>query len=463
VPRLRLATLAFAALCAPCAFAGESYPEPAPPADESGLGLGLQRTMTLLATSAPERRNKVRILFYGQSITVQAWWRMVADDLRKRFPNADLEIENRALGGFASQRLVRTAEYDLYPFCPDLLVFHVYGSHTDYEKIIENARKRTAAEILMQSDHLTQWPVEVKGSNPWQWPWDENMNRNLLPAIAKKYSVPFVPIRAWWLEYLKANHLEPKSLLSDGVHLNAHGEFLMGRLVSRYLKYRPEIPKDSWQDLAREYVLGKDVDWKDGKLALDFEGNRVDVLADQGPGGSAQVQIDGKKPSDFPELYYHARPSGTAGVGWPAIQRISWEKPLVLETWTATCRGFNEKQDQFEFAVEGSKTGPDGSGKGNLRFVSNSGRVVIEPKDWVFEYCKQVSKKPTPDGFKVTWQVKPLFVDTCEPPKVEDAAKEYPVTLASGLKNEKHTLILTATQGGKSPVKAIRVYQPSYK
>ncbi len=47
------------------------------------------------------------------SITVQDWWKEVAADLKARFPQADLVIENRALGGFSSQRLVKTAETDL--------------------------------------------------------------------------------------------------------------------------------------------------------------------------------------------------------------------------------------------------------------------------------------------------------------------------------------------------------------
>jgi hypothetical protein len=86
--------------------------------------------------------------------TEQSWARTVADDLRRRFPSANLVIENRAIGGFAAQLLVKTAESDLYPFYPDLVIFHVYGSHIEYENIIRRIRERTTAEILMQTDHL---------------------------------------------------------------------------------------------------------------------------------------------------------------------------------------------------------------------------------------------------------------------------------------------------------------------
>ena len=112
------------------------FPNPKSLGDTANYGRNIQRTMRLLAESTPEHRNTVRVLFYGQSITEQKWSDQVADDLRRRFPNANLIIENRALAGFASQMLVKTAETDLYPFQPDLLIFHVYGAHDKYEDII---------------------------------------------------------------------------------------------------------------------------------------------------------------------------------------------------------------------------------------------------------------------------------------------------------------------------------------
>src|SRR3954463_15976693 len=84
----------------------EDYPKPKTLADPATAGRNIQRTMRLLATSTPEHRNTVRVLFYGQSITEQGWSKLVADDLRARFPHANLVIENRALGGYASQLLV---------------------------------------------------------------------------------------------------------------------------------------------------------------------------------------------------------------------------------------------------------------------------------------------------------------------------------------------------------------------
>lgn len=79
-----------------------AFPAVAPDPNASHFGAGIQRTMTLLASSTPERRNAVRILFYGQSLTKQEWTRTIADDLRARFPYADITFANRAIGGYAS-------------------------------------------------------------------------------------------------------------------------------------------------------------------------------------------------------------------------------------------------------------------------------------------------------------------------------------------------------------------------
>ncbi len=159
INRMILKRLFTTLLASACLAVGAAETPSYPPTkfhDPSGWGRNIQRTMRLLATSTAEKRNPVRILFYGQSITEQGWAKLVEEDLRKRFPHANLVVENRALGGFASQMLVKTAETDLYPFQPDLLIFHVYGAHNTYEDIIRRTRERTTAEILMQNDHVNK-------------------------------------------------------------------------------------------------------------------------------------------------------------------------------------------------------------------------------------------------------------------------------------------------------------------
>ncbi len=53
--------------------------------------------------------------------------------------------------------------------------------------------------------------------------------------------------------------------------------------------------------------------------------------------------------------------------------------------------------------------------------------------------------------------------DVYEEPKAVDAAREYAVTLARGLPNEKHTLEVIVEGKGEPPLRAIRVYRPPVK
>ena len=444
----------------------QTYPVPPPPADPNQLGRGVQRAMTLLATSTSKHRNTVRILFYGQSITEQDWSRQVADDLRRRFPHADLQIENRAIGGFASQLLRRPAEHDLYPFYPDLLIFHVYGGNQEYEEIIRNVRTRTAAEVLMQRDHVTFWPLgtpeaaahgvaEDGGTR-----WDRLMNTQFLPDIARRYGCGLADVRGGWLDYLRANHLEPNALLADGVHLNAWGNFLMARLIERYLVYRPDLPKTDWQSLSHTYAVGKDLKPKNGRLTLTFTGNRLDALpalVRKGVSPSARVLIDGRPPSED-DLYYFTRPQPGP---WSmlALVRVDHAAPLQTEDWTLTVTSVKPDGTGWSYDVSGSKTGPDGGGSTDAVFVSKSGRVRIDPKDF-FRPPESFHPAPVTIGYTIRWQAVPLFHDVYAPPATLDPTRDQVETLAQGLPNGPYTLTLLSDGPGTPPVRALRVYTP---
>jgi hypothetical protein len=443
----------------------DDFPPPLPPADDSSFGAGIQRTMTLLATSTPERRNRVKVLFYGQSITQQEWWRAVADDLRARFPSADLIIENRAIGGFSAQVLVKTAEADLYPFYPDLLIFHVYGDHREYENIIRAVRTRTTAEVLMQTDHLTKPEDITEETDPAKLTpnqWSAWFNHAFLPPTAARYGAELLDQRREWRRYLQHYNLQPAQLLRDTVHLNAQGCYLMAELVKQHLRYRPELPDTVWKNLVKTYTVGQDVKWQDGRLALDFDGNRVDLIAAAGsrPGTAAQVIIDGKKPSQFPELYTPTRCSGYPGIGWPCVMRVQSEAPLLVEDWQVRIFDGNDDLSFFRFEVVGSQTGPDGQGQCDRRFVSNSGRVVIEPSDWSVARSRKQTGNPLPEGFLAKWRVVPLYLDEYTAPAVGDPTHEATTTLAQGLSNGPHRLELVAGADGVPPLSGIRVYRP---
>ena len=445
--------LAAALLCSVPSFPAEEFIAPEsldslPQYQPAHPGDGIQRTMTLLDTSTPEKRNNVRILFYGQSITEQHWWKAVAEDLRKRFPHADLTIENRAIGGHSSQLLHRTAEADLYPFYPDLVIFHVYGAHNHYGDIIRRIRERTTAEVLIQTDHLGKndsmdEPTSAD-STPAQW--NSFINYNFLPSLKSKYGVGVVEQRDIWKKFLKDQQKAPAVLLKDDVHLNDNGCRLMAAIVKSYLVHQPQARRTAWEKLVREVPAPAA---KDGTLTFSFEGNRIDAAL---PGAAgANVLIDGQPVGHATGVHAFTRASGYNGTNWPCLLKVDRGPAAPQEEeWTVTLQEANDGYTAFKFVLTGSKTGPDGSGSSNEKFTSPSGRIGISPEDWNLQFCRKVFGKNLPADFRIQWKSYVMGVD-----RLPASGR---ITLAQGLTNGPHTLTLSGLTG--NPMGTLTVYQP---
>jgi hypothetical protein len=131
-----------------------------------------------------------------------------------------------------------------------------------------------------------------------------------------------------------------------------------------------------------------------------------------------------------------------------------------VEDWSLRVLETNADDSRWRFEVVGSLTGKDGEGVSTERFVSRSGRVVIEPADYGVKRAFDLLHVLTPVGFEVKWRVAAMFCDVYRARRVADPSREYAVTLAQGLSNGKHTLELAAR--GKTPpaIMAVRVYRP---
>lgn len=458
------------------------------PADYEALfGARMQRTMSLLATSNARRKNPVKILFYGQSVTAQAWTNILTNELRKRFSNTDIIAENRAIGGFTAPLLVRTALHDVYSFYPDLVVFHVWGglSTGEFERIVSNIRRNTTAEIAIWTHHISQ-PGEVGSEEFMSRLRADDYESNAIRYLTQKYDCELIDVRLEWDKYLKEHNLEPKALLRDMVHLNARGCQLMATLIARHFRFNPLFPC-GWTNTVRTYEAKRLPDegtgdeitftgkpWgiveasavgvsPESALQLTFKGNRVDVIAgsvkSERP-GTARVFIDGKPPSENPMLYTITLPSKAFRCWMPAIKRVSHVSKLICEDWTLRILEISGDAAQFTYEVIGSKTGYDGVGSNNETFISNSGRVVIEPRDFMITWVQNYFKTKCPVGFEVTWSVQPMFLDTYVPPVMNDSSGVNIVTLAKGLENGIHTLKIVPNGDGVIPIEEIQVHCP---
>ncbi len=393
----------------------------------------LQRTMRLLATSTDSQRNEVRVLFYGQSITKQDWWWQVADNLRRRFPQARLVIENRAIGGYSAPYLLRTVERDVVTFLPDLVLFHVYGPRPEYEQVIRTIRTRTAAEVAIQTDHVNTYPEDEAQKAR------EAMSFEFLPALAERYGCVLIDVRRPWLRYLEEHRLTHRDLQKDGVHLNGRGNFLLAEIVKRYLVH------DARAQVRDSMTVMKAPKWKKGRMVLEFEGVRVDAVGEK---GDAELLFDGTKPGEDPALFSYTRPTATWDADWPCVNHVSWRTAPVVEDWRVRVVEANEDLSRIRFRVTGTKTGDDGEGVSTERFVSQSGRVVLDPRDWAMKRSFDLKKAPMPKDWEFGWRVVPLFAD-----------RYQPGTLIGGCPPGVHRLELVA--GGEKPkIKAFRVWRP---
>ncbi len=482
------------------------------PEGEELFGSRIQRSMTLLATSSPLRHYPVKILVYGQSISAGLKNSCLEQAIRDRFPHANIHFGNKSISGFSAGQLVRPAALDIYPSYPDLIILHDYGVNSvEFERIIYNIRKYTTSDILLWTHHYGTTGGGSKSRETLERHRRNDHASDVIRYLAQKYNCELADVRSEWHRYLQSNALDPSLLLADNVHLNEFGNKLMVAILMKHLKFNPLTP-NHWMDKVKTYEVKRLADegndniisftgepWKfrgssalgespENSLKMKFTGNRVDVVAGLTQGiqtGTAKVLIDGKAPSANPDLYSFTLPTPAFGASYqPGIRKITGNKPLLVEDWTLRITEVHD-DGSYAFELYGFKTGFDGRGKfnaadftmgkygdmqanepsatGEMSWVSNSGRIVIDYRDFKVSWGLHRTEEKMPGNYGITWSVVPLFVDTYEPPEVTDPADITRITLAKGLENREHTLEIIPNGNGPVPVKQIVIHTPAIR
>ncbi|MEJ7766436.1 MAG: SGNH/GDSL hydrolase family protein [Chitinophagaceae bacterium] len=432
-------------ICAVSTAGAQNYFEVPAIEDTAQFKKGIARTAWLLTSAKQQNPVQVRILVYGQSISVQDWWKTVKEFVEKKFPLARITFINKAIGGFSAERLKLTVENDVISFYPDLVLFHDYGNEADYESIIRIIRSKTTAEIAVQTDHMALQNNE----------WHDRHNNGWITGICSKYKLALIDVRNIWKAYLKENKLEVKALLSDGVHLNAHGNYLMASIINQYFNFIDGAKATNLY--VQTKTAGKDFVVKRNKLKMQVNGNRIDLVWKPHSGGTEKnlVYIDGKKPSAFGTCYYYTRPAFDTNSFF--LKKIGQLLALKLtdkakeEKWMMTVMWADSQRQQIGYSLTGSLTGPDGSGSSDSLFVSRSGKIIIEPAFWfrAKEFAAFPWLKP---GDVLRWEVRSMCQDEALPEPSE------PITVAQGLNNGKHQILLKGK--GLKKLEAIKIYQP---
>lgn len=467
----------------------KEIPPLAPPAYPEFLGAKLGRTMALLESGRYTHR-PVRILFDGQSIESE-WTTLLIQRLRERYPGTTIIAENRAIGGWFVWRMQKLLKHDILRSQPDLVLFSAYqGTAEVWERFLSEIRSETTADIMIRTHHIDG---HFKPEDP-----RESAETIMTRRLAQQYDVELVEVTNEWRDYLEANKIGHKELLRDNVHLNAKGETLMGLLYERHFRYNA-ASQQGWANTVRRFDVGRFLEdnktdeivlegngWtrtdrgyaqssspKD-RLKLKFSGTRVDLILPLKHAGAA-ILIDGKKPSDW-NLFHGTRPIGrtiekTEIDPQPNIpMTYHTGKAMQQETWVLTVTHGNADADKkkanqrVRFKLTGSRTGFDGEGQNDKKFVSNSGRITILPTDWTTAVKPVDEKGPQPDmqpfakPVQMVWHILPDGLDTIAARNawIKDTdyysgmPYEY-VTVADGLPCGVHELTLSPLPDEKIP------------
>ncbi len=437
----------------------------------------IARTLEIIRTSTPTNRKVLKVLFYGQSITRSGWDSAVVAHWREKYPNTVFIVENRALGGFASQELVRTTEQDIAAFYPDLIIFHVYGDHRAYEKILRMFRSLTAADVILQTDHGDGLPdppcaegLQLSlhrkpgcAGELWvhQRLWHDEMSYHKIPAFGKKYGMAVEPQREWWRDYLLQKQIDAQSMLMmDGLHPNEKGKELIAGFFNRYFDNLVE----RWNGQTEQKVISIPADaakHSDETETVNFDGSRLELFSSKPLAVWPSVTIDGDSPKNIDGCYEVTRSSALESVpDWPALRRITLLHDHTAEDWTATITNITPDQKLVDFTVRASATGDEGNGTSLRKYVSKSGQLSIDGEDWMFERAYDLKHIPLQVPAEVHWSVQYICGGETEAIDLGNGMMQFRYVLGTGLSNGKHTVNLSFPANDLADAVEFRVYKP---
>ena len=372
---------------------------------------------------------------------------------------------------------------------PDLIFTYTVGSTEGLDAMLTEIRKHTTADIIVPSIHFrptdSMTPDNIEnGYVSWA----------KIREICEKHHAEFVEHRRDLAEYFKVTGLKPDDLLIDHVHQNQHGRIRVWDDVMKHITDPKQftydsaslervIPVNPPMDTATEKVTlhGK---WTTGKtpvrsvqggdkITVHFTGNRIDLIGHRtAGGGTAKVFIDGTPAEQAPVFqgnYIRAIPKIypkekiRAQPGDVAPQAANLLSHLVPQRWTITM-----VDDNGNYEIVGSVTGPDGKGNAAQPFVSNSGQIGIDPEMWRNNVLKNKEQSPgQPPVFGNGTDDKFVFdVYRCAVGSVSfagDKPELFSVPLVQSLPNQEHTLEMVTNGDGGVDIESFYVFSPMEK
>jgi hypothetical protein len=398
---------------------------------------------------------------------------LLAELIRQRFPNAPKIIYKKMAGNSTSYHFSHGwVRHLVIPDQPDVVLIYNFGKTEDLEAMIAELRRNTTADILVGSLHWCRPHQPV-------WPNPETRNGHQDPhalrALCAKYGVEFVENRREMTQYMLDNHLAIEDLLGDSVHETRYAAKMTVMNIARHFHRAdrfaydpaarercadatsPAIAWDAgrWSDA--EQGRAKIASAQGSSLTLCFNGNRVDLIGYRGPhGGTADVWIDGQPAAQigaFCAGYIQPDKKNAPLPPNPPRDRaphaIALGRNIVPQQWTLTMTN-----DTGDYELQGSVTGPDGTGNALKPFTSRSNQIVVAPEFWR-------DAKNNRRGDRFAFEVSRTTTESVD---FKAPAKEiFRLRLAANLLNGPHVVKLVARGNGPVTVAAVDVFEPPLK
>jgi hypothetical protein len=140
---------------------------------------------------------------------------------------------------------------------------------------------------------------------------------------------------------------------------------------------------------------------------------------------------------------------------WPAIKRVSLSKNKspIIQKYTLEIFNIDRETKTFSFKLYGGNSGFEGEGNNKENFLSNSKLISINKNDFTIFQSERISKKETPENFKVFFEIKSLAKDTII------ISNSNQITLFKGIENELNNVVIKVNEG-RLLLDKIRIYKP---
>lgn len=392
--------------------------------------------------------------------------------IAERFPKVPEIVYRKQAGSSTSYHFCRGwARHLVIPDQPDVVLIYNFGDPNDLEKLIVELRRTTTADIIVGTLHWVtpQKPVWPDPDAP-----TTHQDFAAMREICKKYGVEFVENRRELTEYMVKNKLGVNDLLGDSVHETRFAADCTVQNIARHFhaaeqgNYKPEERERRVAVTSEAVKLegpwtatanGSGRQTTGGRLTLQFSGNRVELIGRRRPdGGKAQVLIDGKPGDQLPVFHAgYVQPDKGNVPSPPMAPRdrsphrvdLGPAESIIPQQWTITMTN-----DEGDYELTGSVTGPDGRGNAFQPFTSKSGQILVEPAMW-----RAAKTNRTGDRFAFA-----VFRSTVgEVDFAGEQEERFRIRLAQGLENGPHTLELIAAGDGPTEIDAFEVFEPPLK